>query len=100
MKKTNIGASDYAYITYTTCGEKGIKSNGIRFGKDGFYNAYITNKKEEIPKHYILIENGKNWIKLYDDEGLTKEFKAKTIEIYRAGEMGCLIYLSEDEKNV
>ena len=40
----------------------------------------------------------KAWLKIYDDEGLTEDYSADKIRVYRAGDFGCIIQLLKEEK--
>lgn len=85
-----IGSSDIASLTLRSPMEATI----LNFGEDGDYQAYIIDNKDvEIPSHYSLVTEFETWLKIYDDEELTQRFNADKIEIYRAGEMGCIIRL-------
>lgn len=109
FEKEFIGASDGASLilrgspnreklNYETWERESLKY--LHFGADGVYNAYIVNGKDvEIGKHYEKVVSFKEWLKIYDDDGLTKHFRLHgTIDIYRAGEFGCIIHLKEKEK--
>lgn len=65
----------------------------IVFDYDDDYEAYIITDAIEVPEDYELVAAGKTFVKIYDDEGLTVEINCPHIEIYRAGEEGCLIRL-------
>lgn len=84
-----IGSSDIARLTLVSWD----KCEFLKFQEDNSYKAYIFNDKNIIPKHYKLTNSFTKWVRIYDDEGLTRKFEAKRIEFYRAGMMGCLIYL-------
>lgn len=109
--KAYIGGSDFAALTVTVFGESGLTANILRFGSDGEYQAYIVNGECEIPSHYALalhvspysaefhgldgnVTHGEpsGWFRIYDDSGLTYQATfSKGLNIYRAGEMGCII---------
>lgn len=84
-----IGMSDIASLTLRFPLEAKI----LNFGEDNAYRAYIVEGEAEIGSHYKLVAEGTHWLKVYDDQGLTAEFDAKTIRVYRAAEMGCIIQL-------
>ena len=86
-----IGGSDIASLTLRfPC-----KVVDLRFGEDGMYTAYIITEETKVPDHYEKVVDGECWIKIYDDESLTLELNAHSIEVYRAGSLGCLIRLSK-----
>ena len=85
--KIGIGASDVATLIIRT----GAKVELLHFGEDNSYHAwYIDDPSVEIPSRYNLITTTKHWLKIYDDVEMTfHEFG--DFEIYRAGELGCII---------
>ena len=90
----NIGASDVASLIMSGCGEGGsVKLDLLKFSEDGSYSAYIIYDDAEVPDHYRLVAEFKTWLKIYDDDRMTAHFKAERIEVYRAGQRGCLIRL-------
>lgn len=87
-----IGGSDIAtLILVGHRGEKGLKTMPLYFGEDGSYKAYIVDAETEIGSHYRKVETFNHWLKIYDDERLTYKVYAKEINIYRAGDFGCII---------
>jgi len=93
FEKVFIGDSDIASLILVGWSENGLKLFDLHFGEDGSYQAYIIDEDTEIPKHYSRVYECKSWLRIYDDIGLVKEFDSNLIEIYRAGEMGCIIKL-------
>lgn len=93
FEKCYIGESDSAFLTFVSIYKNNFVETPIYFGEDGCYSAYIVNKETDIPKHYQLIMKCKRLLKIYDDFGLAQEFTAKDIEVYRAGDFGCIIKL-------
>jgi len=93
FEKEYIGSSDIASLILVGCGENSLKLKELHFGGDGSYQAYVVDRETEIPKHYKKAEEFNIWLKIYDDEELVKEFEADKIEVYRAGEMGCIVKL-------
>ena len=87
-----IGDSDIAALIF-------VKANILDFGCDGRYNAYVVDENAKIGDHYTLemefeTSSGfKAWLKVYDDEGLTADYSADKIRVYRAGDFGCIIQL-------
>ena len=57
----------------------------------------MANESIEILDHYRFGHEFKTWLKIYDDDSLVAVFKASYIKVYRAGDYGCLIQLSEDK---
>lgn len=88
FNKINIGCSNIASLVFR--GPKVLTE--INFGEDGNYDAYFVTEKIEIPSHYTLVAESETWAKIYDDYKLTRAIEADKISIYRAGEMGCIIY--------
>jgi hypothetical protein len=92
-----IGESDIAALTITGIqANKGVQAEILRFGKDSAYSAYIADENAEIGAHYKLQMSFKNWIRIYDDYHFIVELRAEKINIYRAGEMGCIIQLIDE----
>ena len=92
-----IGGSDSASLILM-----GIKETGqgrslefLNFGEDGEYYAYLIHRKEnepvEIGEHYKKVATFTNWLKIYDDYESTLDIKGRVINVYRAGEFGCII---------
>lgn len=98
-EKVFIGDSDIAALTFVGITKDGLKANILNFGSDGRYNAYVVDENAKIGDHYTLemefeTSSGfKAWVKIYDDEELTKDYSADKIRVYRAGDFGCIIQL-------
>lgn len=87
-----IGDSDIATLILVGCrGEEGLKTEQLHFSEDGNYRAYIVDADTEIGNHYKKVATFNHWLKIYDDEGLTYSVMADEINIYRAGDFGCII---------
>ena len=86
--KIYIGSSDIASITLRSPDGLG----DIHFGGDGSYDAYLVTEPAEIGSHYTEEFRAHHWLWIYDDEKKTVEVIAPEIIVYRAGEMGCIIY--------
>lgn len=96
FEKYFIGESDIANLILVGCGKSGqIETNQLHFGWDGSYEAYIVNANTKIGNHYTKVATFNYWLKIYDDYGLTYTVQAKEINIYRAGEFGCIIQVIE-----
>jgi hypothetical protein len=63
----------------------------LDFGEDGVYGAYIIDENTEIGSHYSKVATFNDWLKIYDDDELTYKVYAEEINIYRAGDFGCII---------
>lgn len=90
--KKYLGGSDYAALTMVGCKENtGLTSEILHFGEDGIYDAYFVDENAEIGNHYELIATFNYWLKIYDDYNLTTSLSGSIINIYRAGDYGCII---------
>lgn len=91
--KVYIGSSDVAsLILRAPCNVK-----ELYFGADNDYDAYeCFGDNVEIGGHYEKVFSGEYWLKIYDDRGLTydkdRAFGFTNVDVYRAGEMGCIIH--------
>lgn len=88
-----IGDSDIAALIFVGTTKDGLKANILNFGSDGRYNAYVVDENAKIGDHYTLEMEFETWLKIYDDEGLTEDYSADKIRVYRAGDFGCIIQL-------
>lgn len=90
-----IGESDMASLLFVGCSPRknGITVQRINFGEDNKYMAYIVDENAEIGAHYKKVATFRHWIKIYDDDSRAFRCKSDTINVYRAGEMGCIIQL-------
>ncbi len=97
--KVLLGGSDIASLIMVGPPVNGSDLNlkELHFGIDGAYSAWVVEDKSLIPEHYNMVAEFAGWLKVYDDEGLTFKTRGKKIEIYRAGEMGALIYVQKKE---
>ena len=91
----NIGCSDIASLTVREPG----KAHVLNFGEDGLYSAYIADENTIIGEHYNKVLTCRSWINIYDDEGLTFKAYGKEINIYRAGDFGCLIQIIKESED-
>ncbi len=98
MMEKFIGTSDIASLIFKF-GEPGNVTE-VDFGQDGYYTARIASRNERIPAQYRLVAEGKNWLKVYDDTGLTYESPIDklytAIKVYRRRDLGCIIQLCEE----
>jgi hypothetical protein len=93
FEKTFIGISDIASLILVGCNDDGVKTELLSFNQDGRYQAYIIDENTTVGEHYKKVTTFNHWLKIYDDTGLTFYEWAKEINLYRAGEMGCIIQL-------
>ena len=102
-EKVFIGDSDIAALTFVGITKNGLEAKILDFGCDGRYNAYIVDENATIGDHYTLemeyeTSSGfKAWLKIYDDEGLTADYRADQIIVLEI--LVALFSLSE-RKNV
>lgn len=92
FEKVSLGSSDIASLTMRFCSSKKAEFGDLKFGQDSSYSAYFVNEEIDIPEHYELVAEGENWLWIYDDTERTFRCSAESIKVYRAREMGCLIY--------
>lgn len=92
-EKHSIGSSDIAALTFT--GIKpliGLAAEMIKFGSDGNYTAYFVDENAVIGPHYQKIATFSHWLKIYDDSELVRTLRHDgLINVFRAGEFGCII---------
>ena len=98
FEKRYIGSSDIASLILAGCRtEEGLKTEALSFGEDGSYSAYIVKQSEneeiKIESHYTKVATFNHWLKVYDDDGKTFDCMGKEINIYRAGQFGCIIQI-------
>ena len=89
----SIGGSDIASLILR--GPMCLKK--MDFGGDGEYRSYIVDEFCEIPESYGLQFSCTDWIKIYDDNGLSFTAKAKKINVFRRGDYGCIIQLISEK---
>lgn len=86
----SLGGSDIASLTLRSP----MQAATLDFVEDGDYRAWIVDDPSVVvPNHYKKVYSCEYWLKIYDDDGLQADFNAKQIEVYRAGDYGCLIRL-------
>lgn len=93
--KISIGASDIASLTVRSC----MNTYTLNFGEDNSYSAYFVTEDAEIGSHYKECFSGNHWLWIYDDEELTARISCESFKIYRAGQMGCIIYVKGFDEN-
>ena len=99
FEKQYIGSSDIASLILAGYVEgKGLDLKELHFGQDASYSAYIVEGDDvEIGSQYNKVAEFNSWMKIYDDNELTKSFHADIIIVYRAAEMGCIIQLINEK---
>ena len=53
----------------------------------------LVDGKAEIPEYYSKVAEFDKWFRLYDDERRVMNVHADKINVYRAGEYGCIIQI-------
>lgn len=93
--KMTIGESDSAeLLMYGPSYSGEASATKLCFKEDSLYSAYIvTGFDVDVGAHYKLVAVFKSWLKIYDDFGISFEAEADQIEVYRAGDFGCVIKL-------
>lgn len=97
-QKWIIGGSDIASLLLLGCHDNGAEPMMLNFGSDGCYHAYIIPENVEIGKHYNKVTDFKHWLKIYDDCSLVMTIYAQQINVYRAGDFGCIIQIIKPQK--
>lgn len=105
--KKYIGCSDIASLIFVgirpdeeeTPELDHLKTLPLHFGGDRGYSAYTVDADAEIPLHYVLVASFKHWLKVYDDDSLVAKLSADRINVYRAGEYGCIIQLIDANRD-
>lgn len=77
-----------------------LEMKELNFGEDGEYSAWLIDGDTDVPEHYTLTAEFKNWLKIYDDEGYCTYFTAPFIRVYQAGQFGCLIQLCQEYTSI
>lgn len=95
--QVSLGQSDISELVFRFCcdfdGHIENTLKAVRFGSDGDYKAYVTTEHISVPDHYEFICDGSTWLTVYDDDTAVAHFKADGINVYRAGDYGCIIML-------
>lgn len=82
-----LGSSDIAQLLARSWDKVEI----IKYQCDDSYSAYVVDEHCAIPAHYECVGRFTAWLSIYDDETRTADFKAKEINVYRAGDYGTII---------
>lgn len=68
----------------------------LRFGGDGYYEAYLVDYDAEIGEHYSEVAEFHYWLRIYDDDKKTFEIAShKPIKVYQAGSRGTIIQVED-----
>lgn len=94
FRKIGLGFSDIAALVLRGCD----CIDELHFGGDGHYSAYLVTEEAEIGEHYKEVFRCHSWLWIYDDERCVCMIYAPDIIVYRAGEMGCVIYAPRDKE--
>ena len=92
--KHSLGYSDIASVVLRGCDNLAE----MRFGGDGNYSAYVVTERAEIGEHYHEVFRCHNWLWVYDDDDRVLIVYGDEIIVYRAGNMGCIIYAPHDKE--
>lgn len=92
FSKIYLGESNIASVVMVGCQPQGgAKAELLRFGEGGSYTAYFVTKDIPITEHYEKVFEFRSRLAIYDDKNYIGVVKAEKIEVYRAGEFGCVI---------
>lgn len=92
FEKVFIGFSDIASLTLRGCSEEGeLLLQNLKFGGDGTYHAYFIKGNAIIGDHYEKVGEFHHWLEIFDDESKTMSLRGDTINVFRAGDYGCII---------
>ena len=96
FNKVYIGESDMAKLVLVGVSHESgdVEASILTFGGDSDYSAYVIDENVTVPDHYHMVKDFDNWMTVYDDQSLTMKIRAKHIEVYRAGDYGCIIRTS------
>lgn len=90
-EKRSLGGSDMAALIMVGSSDEGVKTDLLKFGEDGGYSAYLVDGEAEIGAHYSKVATFTHWITIYDDDSCVFRSRGREINVYRAGEFGCII---------
>lgn len=85
-KTIGLGYSDIATLILKSPGNIGE----VHTGSDGSYKGYLVDETVEIPDYYKKVYEADTWLKVYDDDVMVFEARAKKINVYNAGK-SCII---------
>lgn len=87
----SLGYSDIATLILSSV----YSLERLSLGGDGYYRVHIIDERTPAPEHYTLHSKHRYWLKVYDDRECMLHIDAKNIRVYRAGDYGILIRVSE-----
>lgn len=95
-----LGSSDIASLVMSGYNKSvGHLVKSLHFNIDSSYRGYLAvdylDSDLMIPDHYHLTASYDSWLVIYDDDGKTFDFHSDAchIDVYRAGDCGCLIHV-------
>lgn len=95
-----LGTSDIASLVMSGFDKSvGHRVDVLSFALDSSYSGYLaidySSSLTQIPDHYHLKASYDHWLVIYDDDGKIFDFCSDGchIDVYRAGDMGCLIHI-------
>ena len=84
--KEYIGCSAGAFLTLVGYVEGSLKAFILEFSEIELYCAHIVKGEDvEIDSNYQLCASFSTWMKIYDDDSLTRTYEAEKINVYRDG---------------
>lgn len=92
-KTIDLGYSDIASLILRSPGEIGE----VHTGSDGDYKGYLVDETVEIPDYYKKVYEADTWLKIYDDETMVLQVRAKKINVYNAGKSLILQFVGDYE---
>lgn len=92
-KTIDLGGSDIAtLILKSPC-----NIGEVHTGTDGDYRGYLVDETVEIPDYYKKVYEADTWLKIYDDETMVLQVRAKKINVYNAGKSLILQFVGDYE---
>jgi len=86
-----IGESQFGALILCGCKKAGMDVEQLTFPDKGRYTAIIVDELAVIGSQYQMVTEFNNWLKIYDDEGLSLFLSGKKIIIYKEPRGECLI---------
>lgn len=91
QSKKCIGRSQFATLILAGNKGNGMCLEQLRFSNKGRYHAAIVDANESISSQYEQIAEFYNWLKVYDDEGISLFLRGEKIIIYKNPVDSCII---------
>lgn len=96
MKTIRLGCTDIGAILFTGLDENNhLRAAYVSVGGDGEFTGLLTTNKAEIPPSCDRIFTSWHWLKVYDDDSLTFNKYATTIEVYQHASLNIIILVNE-----